>query len=220
MNQILMSKNILFQKKNRSKFKVTNFKNKLKSIRMNFKKFKKKLIKIFVSFLFICSFTVNSAQGTPLPGAEAFPVTYICRKRETYSRQATGLRTDLKKTPNHENIPRENKARHDRHFAEFNHTLEDSQIQAKFKHAKDFGVRGNGNRENYELWKDGLIEHMKKDTVKRIEGKFRKNIDVIHYFEEGTGLNVMINATNNKFISGWKLGKEQLEKFKNEGDFF
>lgn len=142
---------------------------------MNFKKFKRKLIKIVVSFLLICSFTVNLAQGAPLPGAEAFPVTYICRRKETYSRQATGLSTHLTQNPNNQNIPRENKARYDRHLPEFNCMIEDSQIQAKFKHAEDFGILGKPNRKNFELWKDKVIQHIQDPSTKKIEGTYRKN---------------------------------------------
>ena len=184
------------------------------------KKFKRKIIKIFGSFLLIRSLTVKSAQGAPLPGAEGFPLTYICRRRETYSRQATGLSTHLKQNPNNANIPRENKARHDRRLPEFNCSIQDSQIQLKFKHANDFGVIGNPNRENFELFKDKVIEHMKDPSTKIIEGRYRKNLEVTHWVNEDTGLNVMINSTDNKFISGWKLGDKQLEKLKNEGDFF
>ena len=53
---------------------------------------------------------VDQVQAAPLPGADGFTPTYICRKRQTYSREATGLSTHLKENPNNQNIPRENRA--------------------------------------------------------------------------------------------------------------
>lgn len=186
---------------------------------MTFKKLKKKIIKIFVSFLLIKSLTIKSAQGAQLPGADGFPLP-SCPRRETYSREATSLSERLKQNFNDGNIPRINKGRYDRHLPEFNCTLTDAQIQVKFKHANAFGIIGERNRENLELFKDKVIEHMKDPSTKIIEGKYKKNIKATHYLNENTGLNVMINATSTKFISGWKLGDQQLEKLKTEGDFF
>ena len=59
-----------------------------------------------------------------LPGAEGFTPTYICRKRQTYSREATVLSTRLKENPNNQNIPRENRSRYNRRIPEFGSILQ------------------------------------------------------------------------------------------------
>lgn len=45
--------------------------------------------------------------------------------------------------------------------AEFgDYKLTAAQINKKFKHAEVFGVAGNPNRKNIELFKDKIIEHI------------------------------------------------------------
>lgn len=61
---------------------------------------------------------------------------------------------------------------------------------------------------------------MKDASTKTIHGTYRKDIEVTHYFNQDTKLNVMINATDNVFLSAWKLGDEQLQNLINEGNFF
>jgi hypothetical protein len=41
------------------------------------------------------------------------------------------------------------------------------------------------------------------------EGTYKKTIEVIHHFNQETGLNVMIRESDNTFISGWKLTDPQ-----------
>jgi hypothetical protein len=183
----------------------------------NFKKLKGKKRKIFVSLLLFWFLKVNSVKGAPLQGAQGFSPTYICRNRETYSREATALSTRLKENPNNINIPRENKARYNRRIPEFGCIIKDLQVQKKFKHAADFGVIGNPNRENFELFKDKMAEHMRDPSTIIKDGTYKKNIEVMHYFNEDTALNVMIRQDDNTFLSGWKLNNEQRQKVKNRG---
>lgn len=184
----------------------------------NFLKIKGKIRKIFVSLLLFWYLTGNSVKGAPLPGADGFTPSYICRrKRETYSREATAFSTHLQESPNNANIPRANKTRYDRHLPEFDCIIEDSQIRRKFKHAADFGVIGNFNRENFELFKDKIIEHMKDPSTVIKDGTFKKIIEVTHYFNADTGLNVMVRQEDGTFISGWLLTNEQQQNLKTRG---
>lgn len=48
-------------------------------------------------------------------------------------------------------------------------------------------------------------------TTQKIEGTYRKRVEVIHYFDNEKNLNVVVNATNNQFISGWNLHKTQRD---------
>lgn len=172
--------------------------------------------KILTILLLIWALKVNQVQAAPLPGADGFTPTYICPKRQIYSREATALSTRLKENPNNENIPRENRARYDRRVGDGS-ILEDVQVRRKFKHATDFGILGNPNRQNYELFKDKLVEHMKDPSTRIKEGTYKKNIEVFHYFNEETGLNVMVRQNDNTFLSVWKLNDEQLKNVKDRG---
>ena len=58
---------------------------------------------------------------------------------------------------------------------------------------------------------------MKNPSTRIKEGTYKKNIEVLDYFNEETGLNVMIRQDDNTFLSGWKLNKKQLENVKNRG---
>jgi len=55
--------------------------------------------------LLIWLLKVSQVQAAPLPGADGFTPTYTCRKRQTYSREATGLSTRLEQNPNNQNRP-------------------------------------------------------------------------------------------------------------------
>lgn len=183
------------------------------------KKIKRKIRKIFVNLLVFWSLTRNLVNGAPLPGADGFTPkpNYICpSKRESYSKEATAFGTHLNESPNNANFPKPNKTLFDRHLPEFDCIIEDLQIRQKFKHAKDFGVMGNGNRENYELFKDKIIEHMKDPSTVRKQGIF-KQAEVTHFFNPDTGLNVMVHPEKRTFISGWLLIDAQLKNMMERG---
>lgn len=57
---------------------------------------------------------------------------------------------------------------------------------------------------------------MKEPSIQIIEGTFKK-IEVTHYFNPETGLNVFFNRYNTKFISGWLLKNDQLDNMLNLG---
>ena len=172
--------------------------------------------KILVILLLLWFLKVNRVQAAPLPGADGYTPTYICRKRQTYSREATALNTRLKENPNNQNIPRENRAIYDRRLPGGS-ILEDLQVGKKFKHAPDFGVLGNPNRKNYELFKDKIGEHTTNPSTIIKEGTYKKNIEVLHYFNEQTGLNLMIHQNDGTFLSGWKLNDLQRQNVKDRG---
>ena len=130
-------------------------------------------IKTLTISILIWILITSRVEAAPLPGADGF--TPICPKRQTYSREATGLSIHLKENPNNQNIPRENRAFHDRHVGD-DSILTDLQVRQKFKHAPDFGILGNPNRKNYELFKDRIVGHMKNPSTRIKEGKYKKKI--------------------------------------------
>src|SRR5210317_1098115 len=162
--------------------------------------------------LLIWLLKVSQVQAAPLPGADGFTPNYICSKRQTYSREATGLSTRLEQNPNNQNRPQRNNI--SQYIPEFDSTIDNKQIQKKYKHAPDFGISGNYNHKNAQLFKDKIIEHMKDPSTQIIEGTFKKT-EVTHYFNPETGLNVFFNRDNNKFISGWLLKDDQLDNMVN-----
>ena len=95
--------------------------------------------------------------------------------------------------------------------------MKDSQVLKKFKHAFDFGVSGKPRRENFEIFKNEIIDHMKNPKTVVRKGTFKKNIDVTHYTDYETGLNIIIRNDSNEFLSCWKLRYKQLENVKNRG---
>lgn len=184
------------------------------------KKIKRKIRKIFVNLLFFWYLTGNSVKGAPLPGADGFSPKYISPKRDTYSRHAIHFGTHLQEHTNNANIPRPNRALYDRRLPEFDCIIKDLQIQRKYKHAPNFGVTGNLNRENIELFKNKIIKHMKDPSTVVKKGTYKKNIEVIHYFNAGTDLNVMIREDNGTFLSGWLLTDKQRNSLINTGAMY
>jgi len=189
------------------KFLSSIFKNKVKGRKR----------RIFVCFLLIWFLKVSPVKGAPILGVDGFTPICRCLKSQTYSREITSLSTRLHENPTNENIPRQNKTRYNRRIKEYGVILEDLQIRNKYKHAGDFGVKGNPSRENFELFKDRITDHMRDPSTIIKEGTYKKNIDVMHYVNENTGLNVMIRQDDNTFLSGWKLNEKQLQNLKNKG---
>jgi hypothetical protein len=55
----------------------------------------KRVILVIALVSGVWALKVNQVQAAPLLGAYGFIPTYICHKKQTYSRQATGLSTRL-----------------------------------------------------------------------------------------------------------------------------
>ena len=76
-------------------------------------------------------------------------------------------------------------------------------------------MHGNYNKENLLLFRDKIVAHMKNPNTRVIEGTFRGK-EVTMYFDELTGLNVIVDSEGN-FLSGWKLFKDQYTNVKDRG---
>ena len=76
------------------------------------------------------------------------------------------------------------------------------------KHAHDFGVTGNWNQANAALLEKVLQDHVVNPAVQHIPGTFRGTIIVTHYLDPATGVNVMVD-TSDEFVGGWKLSPAQ-----------
>ncbi len=89
------------------------------------------------------------------------------------------------------------------------------QLQSKFKHAGDFGVTGNYSKANAAKHSEALNQHINSPAVTKISGTYRGN-PVTHHLDPATGLNVIVDPSG-AFISGWKLGPEQLQNVLSHG---
>ncbi|MDR2010639.1 MAG: FG-GAP-like repeat-containing protein [Bacteroidales bacterium] len=89
------------------------------------------------------------------------------------------------------------------------------QLQAKFKHAGDFGVLGNYSKVNATKFSSAINKHINSTGVQTINGTYRGQ-SVIHYLNPNTGLNV-ISSPSGQFISGWKLNPTQLQNILKHG---
>jgi hypothetical protein len=89
------------------------------------------------------------------------------------------------------------------------------QLQAKFKHAGDFGVAGNYSKANAAEFSRAIHQHVNSPAVRVIEGTYHKQ-PVIHFLDPTTGLNVMADVAGN-FISGWRLSAAQLQNVLTHG---
>lgn len=88
------------------------------------------------------------------------------------------------------------------------------QLQKKFKHAEDFGVKGNYNKINRERFMKNIKNHISNPSTKKLEGTFRGD-KVTHYYNPRTNLNVM--KKGGQFHSGWKLNTKQIERILKDG---
>jgi len=89
------------------------------------------------------------------------------------------------------------------------------QLQAKFKHAKDFGVVGNYSKANAAEFSRAIHQHINSPGVRAIQGTYHKQ-PVTHYLDPSSGLNAMADPAGN-FISGWKLSPGQLQNVVTHG---
>ena len=93
--------------------------------------------------------------------------------------------------------------------------VDPGQLQAKFKHAEDFGVNGSWNKTTAQQFEQAVQSHVSDPATQAIKGTYRGQ-PVIHNVNPQTGLNVMTDAAG-KFVSGWKLNAAQLQNVLTRG---
>ena len=90
--------------------------------------------------------------------------------------------------------------------------FDEKNVQHEFKHAKDFGIEGNWNKENAQLFKNKIIEHVNDPETIMLKSVYhgeRTNL----FYNPRTNIGVHLRL-NNHFWTGWKLSLNQL-KFNN-----
>jgi hypothetical protein len=86
------------------------------------------------------------------------------------------------------------------------------------KHGADFGLTGNWNPARAADASRVIHQHINNPAVSVIQGTYRGN-PVTHFVDPKTGLNVVADPAGN-FVSGWRLGAEQLESVLTTGRLF
>lgn len=88
-------------------------------------------------------------------------------------------------------------------------SVNSAQLEAKFKHAADFGVveaRGASGFDAFGKAVDAFVADL--GTV-RVVGTYRGNPAILNY--NPTTAQVVVQATDGAFISGWKMSSAQLQ---------
>ncbi|MFI9561460.1 polymorphic toxin-type HINT domain-containing protein [Nonomuraea endophytica] len=84
-----------------------------------------------------------------------------------------------------------------------------SQLQKKFKHAIDFGVKGNYSNANREAYRLALEAFMRAPGTIVKPGYYRGTPSLLHYNRDT--MQVMVTTTTGKFVTGWKMSPAQLK---------
>ena len=83
------------------------------------------------------------------------------------------------------------------------------------KHGADFSLTGNWNSKRASEFSAAVNQHINSSGIQTITGTYRNN-PAVHYLAPKTGLNVVADPAGN-YISGWRLGAEQLESVLTTG---
>lgn len=86
-----------------------------------------------------------------------------------------------------------------------------SKLQHTFgRHAKQLGFNENWSNENGKKFFLMLEEHVKNPAIVPISGTYRGNINVIHYYDPITKIDVMVDLDEN-LVGAWVLQKAQID---------
>ena len=89
-----------------------------------------------------------------------------------------------------------------------------SQLQHEFPHAAEFGVKGTATNPDLAAFQRAILTHIER--FKPVAGKFKQTVDVYHFTDPNTGLNVMIRP-DGEFLAAWKLHPIQLRNVLTRG---
>ena len=90
-----------------------------------------------------------------------------------------------------------------------------SKPQEKYEIVGNFVTFRNYDKQNIQLFKQKILDHINDPNTIAIAGKYRA-CTVVHFYNPNTQLNV-IKGTDGGFKSGWKLEREQHDFLKSTG---
>jgi hypothetical protein len=90
-----------------------------------------------------------------------------------------------------------------------------SQIEAKFKHAEDFGVAEPRGKAGFDAFEKAVAEQVNDPATMHIAGTYRGNPAILNY-NPSTGT-VVVQSPTGEFISGWRVSQGQATNILNQG---
>lgn len=95
-------------------------------------------------------------------------------------------------------------------------SIDSRQLQARFKHAADFGIAGSFNKANAGAFEQAIRSFVGSSGTQTIQGTYRGTQNVTLHLNSQTRQMVMTDRTG-KFMSAWKLSEEQLKNVLERG---
>jgi hypothetical protein len=93
----------------------------------------------------------------------------------------------------------------------------DRQLQKKFKHATDFGVKGDFNPAAARAFRDALEAFIEREATLVKAGTMRGQSGEITFHLDLTSRRCVAVDNTGNFISGWKLSPKQLQELLERG---
>jgi pyocin large subunit-like protein len=88
-------------------------------------------------------------------------------------------------------------------------------LQHEWKHASDFGIEGNWNKANGDLYEKTIQNHI--NTAPEVyKSTYRQHQDVYVYLNKETGVGAYTDLSGN-YIGGWKFSPEQIKYHTTNG---
>jgi Colicin D len=86
------------------------------------------------------------------------------------------------------------------------------------RHPKDLGWPRPFREKEFEEIVNHIIQKMNDPNVIVINGTHRGTQQVYHFYNQKTGVVIMVDKQSNDILSFWKLGPDQIFKLLKTGD--
>ena len=96
-------------------------------------------------------------------------------------------------------------------------SFSDRQLQKKFKHAPDFGVRGDFNRAAARAFREAMETFIDREATMVKTGTMRGQSGEVTFFLDPATRRCVATDDAGNFISGWKLSPKQLQELRERG---
>jgi Colicin D len=90
-----------------------------------------------------------------------------------------------------------------------------AQIEAKYKHAKDFGVNEPRGKAGFDKFEQAVKNHVDDPGTMHIGGTYHGQPAILNY-NPNTGL-VVVQKPTGEFVSGWRLSPGQVKNVLERG---
>ena len=94
-------------------------------------------------------------------------------------------------------------------------SMERPQLEAKFKHASDFGVAEPRGVGGFDAYSNAVGSFVRDSSTVQVSGTYRGNPAILNY--NATSHLVVVQAPDGAFISGWRMTDAQLQMVLSRG---